>query len=167
MVARSSNLRWTLVTLNHQGRKEEHILGHYPRVTIAQARAKGWNLRLRIQMPKSYIRANSGITLEKLIFQCEGFAVAVPYLAQLRSKLCHAFQPFLFLPWSRVDRIEIQKHIDTYSNPGNMRQLLPSFQAMLWWAEERGLIAKSGVVLVPPKARNAAELARLRGAARP
>jgi len=161
VVARSSNLRWTLVTLNHQGRKEEHILGHYPRVTIAQARAKGWNLRLRIQMPESYVRPTSGITLAKLIFQCEGFAVAVPYLAQLRARLCHAFRPFLFLPWSGVDRLEIQKHIDAYSSPGNMRQLLPPFQAMLLWAEEQGLIAMSGVVLVPPKARNAAELARL------
>jgi hypothetical protein len=151
---------WMLILFNPGGRKEERLLGRYPHINTTQARAKGWDIRLRLKGPERHERPSWGGTLERLIFQYEGCSAS--HIAKLRSHFCYAFKPFLFLQLRKLDQLEVQRHIDTYDGPGGMRALVPHLNAMLSQAAAQGLIARSSTVFVAPKARNKVELARLR-----
>jgi hypothetical protein len=159
LVVHSRAPLWTLTCLNHNRRREVHTLGNYPRVGVTQARAKGWNLRMRrklLEMPKV---TTSQMTLGRLIFLYDGHPASNK--SEMRDRLCHIFEPFLFTPWSKIDWEKIQDHIDTYSGPGSLRRYFYLFRGMLLWAEEQGLVAQAYAGLVPPKARSKAELQRL------
>jgi hypothetical protein len=57
---------------------------------------------------------------------------------------------------------ELQKYIDNYPSPGNMRKVLMDVKAIIGWGKMSGVINISMNTLTPPKARSRSEVGRRR-----
>jgi hypothetical protein len=154
--------RWLLYCYNEDGRLEKTSLGHYPRMGAEEAREKAWKLRLRVKGIARPRRSGPDVTLEKLIILYENSHETSVHWGRQKDRIVHAFRPFVFRPWAKIDTKELQEYIDSYPSPGNMEKALQAVRAIVAWGKGSGIIDISMNTLTRPKARSRSDAGRRR-----
>jgi hypothetical protein len=143
---------WLLFCYGSDGKLEKRSLGIYPKIGIEKARRRAWECRLQVKGFDRPRKRPSSITLAGLFILYEDTCRVSSEWGRLKSLTFFVFKPLIFQPLSRLSRQRLQGYIDSYESPGSMNTAVYALNKVVAWAETCGLVNRSSLPLIPPKA---------------
>ena len=143
VVTPSADSSWLFFCYDKDGRLNKSLLGRYPKIGVAEARKRAWELRLQV---KGYARSTCStpdITLAKLMHLYEDGCASARWLGRRKDAAIHTLAPFAFRSWGEINPDELQKYIDSYPFPGGMLTALKTVKTIVAWGHKRGIIRMS------------------------